>query len=84
MTKRGWKHIQCKIESKREISINNLVHFIRDRVFSHQRSIEDSLHNQSLKHLYKELERNNVDLEEKILAPATSRINIFQWSYSQI
>lgn len=84
LTKRGWKHIQYKVESTREISIDNLVHFIRDRVFSHQRSIEDSLHDQSLKHLYQELERNNVDLAEKILAPATSRINIFQSSYSQI
>jgi len=81
LTKRGWKHIQCKVESTREISIDNLVHFIRDRVFSHQRAIADDLHQRSLKHLYMELERKNIDLSEIVFAPATSRLYIFQRSY---
>ena len=77
LSKRGWKHSQCIVEGEREISINNLVHFIRDRVFSHQRAIEDDLHQRSLKHLYMELERKNIDLSDIVLAPATSRLNIF-------
>lgn len=81
LSKRGWKHSQCIVEGEREISINNLVHFIRDRVFSHQRAIADDLHQRSLKHLYMELERTNIDLSEMVFAPATSRFSIFQRSY---
>ncbi|UCG90409.1 MAG: class I SAM-dependent methyltransferase [Candidatus Heimdallarchaeota archaeon] len=80
LTKRGWNHIQYKIESEREISLNDLVRFIRDRVFSHQRAISDDFHQRSLKHLYNEIEKNNLDLSKKVLAPATSRCNIFQRS----
>ncbi|MHA2246743.1 MAG: class I SAM-dependent methyltransferase [Candidatus Hodarchaeales archaeon] len=81
LSERGWKHCQCIVEGEGEISIKSLVHFIRDRVFSHQRAITDDLHQRSLKHLYMELERKNIDLSEIVFAPATSRFSIFQRSY---
>ncbi|MFX0122240.1 MAG: class I SAM-dependent methyltransferase [Candidatus Hodarchaeota archaeon] len=77
LSRRGWKHQQCVIKGEREISINNLVRFIRNRVFSHQRTIADDLHKQALQHLYIELEERNIELSAKVLAPAASRLNIF-------
>ncbi len=78
LTKRGWNHINYKFEGEREISLNDLVRFIRNRVFSHQRAISDDFHQKSLEHLYNEIERNDIDLSKKVLAPAISRCNIFQ------
>ena len=39
LVRRNWNHQRCTIKSKREIILNDLVRFIRDRVFSHQRAI---------------------------------------------
>ena len=78
LSKRGWRYKQFEINGKKEIIHNDLVKFIRERVFSHQRAIAEDFHQQALKHLYQELETRNVDLSEKILTPATSHITLFQ------
>ncbi|MFX0014986.1 MAG: class I SAM-dependent methyltransferase [Promethearchaeota archaeon] len=78
LTRKGWSHTQYVVESNRYILMNDLVRFIRERVFSHQRAIADDLHLRSLEYLNMEIERKIIDLSEEVIVPATSRINIFQ------
>ncbi|MFX0209465.1 MAG: class I SAM-dependent methyltransferase, partial [Candidatus Hodarchaeota archaeon] len=78
LSRRGWNHQEHIIRSERSISNNNIVRFLRDRVFSHQRTISLDLHTQALKHLYKELEEKNIDLTKGVYVPAIARLNIFE------
>jgi len=79
LSRRGWKHKEYIIRSERTISNNDLVRFIQNRVFSHQRNISPDLHQQALQYLYKELEEKCIDLSKTVFAPAISRLNIFEW-----
>ena len=78
LVRRKWTHQHCIIKSEQEIGLNDLVRFLRDRVFSHQRAIPDNLHQVALDHLYYVLEKDEVDLVKKEVAPATSHLHIFQ------
>ncbi len=78
LSKRGWFYHKLKINGQKEMILNDIVKFIRDRVFSHQRAITEDFHQQSLKFLYQELETRSIDLSEKVIVPATSHITLFQ------
>ncbi|UCE13470.1 MAG: class I SAM-dependent methyltransferase [Candidatus Heimdallarchaeota archaeon] len=78
LSKRGWKHDLHTSNATRIISTNDIVHFIRDRVFSSQRAIPEDLHRQSFGFLSQEIERRNINLSFKVKAPATSYLTIFQ------
>ncbi|MFW9905595.1 MAG: class I SAM-dependent methyltransferase [Candidatus Thorarchaeota archaeon] len=78
LSKREWNHQEYIIRGKKVIPQNDLVRFLRDRVFSHQRTISTDLHQIALNHLYKELEEKSIDLTKKVFAPAISRLNIFE------
>jgi ubiquinone/menaquinone biosynthesis C-methylase UbiE len=82
LSKREWNHQEYIIRSERAVPNNDLVRFLRDRVFSHQRAIHEDLHQLALKHLYKELEETNFDLTKNAFPPAISRINIWN-KYTQ-
>lgn len=78
LSRRGWNHQEYIFKSERTISNNDLVRFLQNRVFSHQRSISRDLHQQALQHLYEELEEKYIDLSKTVFAPAISRLNIFE------
>lgn len=78
LSRRKWNHLQCIIESKRQIGMKDLVRFIRDRVFSHLRAIDDDHHHSAFEYLLTEIENNEIDLSKKVFAPAKSRLHIFQ------
>lgn len=75
--KQGWQHSLCVLESEAEILTKDLVRFIRDRVFRHQRKIHDHIHFNVLKHLYQEIEKRNIDLTSRINVPAIAKFAIF-------
>jgi ubiquinone/menaquinone biosynthesis C-methylase UbiE len=75
--KQGWQHSFCVLESDAKILSKDLIRFIRDRVFRHQRKIQDHLHFKVLKYLYQEIETRNIDLTSKINVPATAKFAIF-------
>ncbi len=76
-THRGWDYHEMSITSQYTILMNNLVRFLKNRVFSHQRMISDYLYFKALNHLYEELEHRNVDLYKKISVPAYAHLLIF-------
>lgn len=78
LSKRGWKYTLHTSNGIRVISTNEIVHFIRDRVFSHQRAIPGEFHHPSFEFLTQEIERRNIDLSHEVKAPATSYLTIFQ------
>ncbi|MFX1507218.1 MAG: class I SAM-dependent methyltransferase [Promethearchaeota archaeon] len=78
LSKREWNHQEYIIRGERVILYNDLVRFLRNQVFSHQRTISTDLHQFALKHLYRELEEKSIDLTKEVFAPAIVRLNIFE------
>ena len=78
LTRRNWTYEEINLSASYEVSIHNLVRFIRNRVFSHQRKIPEELYCCSLEHLFNEIEKSEINPFERISIPATSRITIFR------
>jgi SAM-dependent methyltransferase len=77
LSNKGLEYSFHKLKSVKKMPMSNLVRFIRERVFSHLRLIEESLHLKALEFLYSEIEGQNIDLSNSIDIPANSYITIF-------
>lgn len=77
LSKKGLEYSFYKLKSVKKMPMNNLIRFIRERVFSHLRLIDESLHLKALGFLYSEIEGQNIDLSRPIEIPANSYIAIF-------
>ncbi len=81
LAKRDWIYEEINLSAKQEVTIYNLVRFIRNRVFSHQREIPEELYRCSLEHIFNEIENKDINPLEKINIPAFSRITIYRRKY---
>ncbi|MFX0087366.1 MAG: class I SAM-dependent methyltransferase [Candidatus Hodarchaeota archaeon] len=81
LTRRNWIYEEINLSARQEITIHNLVRFIRNRVFSHQRDIPEELYRSSLEYVFNEIEKKDINPLEKINIPAISRITIFRRKY---
>lgn len=78
LKRRNWMIEEINLISHQDIRVSDLVRFIRDRVFSHQRAIPNELFQSGLDHLYNEIENRNINPLKTIAVPATSNITIFR------
>ncbi len=75
---RGWNYTEYEHSGKRKLSINDLVRFLREKVFSHHRIIPDKLYNQALSQVYLSLQELCINPASEVDAPAYSKMTIFQ------
>ncbi|NHJ01348.1 MAG: class I SAM-dependent methyltransferase [Candidatus Heimdallarchaeota archaeon] len=73
----GWKNAEFEHLSIRRLSITDLVWFLRERVFSHQRGIPESLYKKAISETFIELQELCLDPSEEVEAPAYSKVSIF-------
>ena len=76
-TQEGWKYHEFKLVSQYKITLNLLVRFIRNKIFSHQRKIPEEMYIIGLKHLYRELEYRGINLTQEIAIPAHAHLLMF-------
>ncbi|MHA1975259.1 MAG: class I SAM-dependent methyltransferase [Candidatus Hodarchaeales archaeon] len=73
----GWSFREISLQHIYNTTMNTLVRFLKNRVFTHQRKIPDQLYESGLKHLYQELEARNIDLSLPLELPAYAHFLIF-------
>jgi ubiquinone/menaquinone biosynthesis C-methylase UbiE len=74
---RGWKYKEITLKSSHSTTVNTLVRYLKNKVFTHQRRIPDRIYESGLQFLHSELENRKVDLTETVESPAYAQFLIF-------
>ena len=76
-SQRGWIYRELNLKRSYSITINTLVRFLKNKVFSHQRRIPERVYAKALAYLYETLDTRNVDLSQVIELPAYAHLLVF-------
>jgi ubiquinone/menaquinone biosynthesis C-methylase UbiE len=74
---RGWICNEIVLKHSHDITINRLVRFLKNKVFTHQRQIPEQIYDKGLRYLYTELESRNIDFSKVVELPAYAHFLIF-------
>ena len=74
---KGWSCNEISLKHTHKVTINTLVRFLKNKVFTHQRKIPEQLYENGLKYLYNKLEAHEVDLSLEVDLPAYAHFLVF-------
>ncbi len=77
---KDWQCSEITLTQTYSVTLNTLVRYLKNKVFTHQRRIPEKIYADGLNYLYSELENRKIDLSQEIELPAYAHFLFFSRS----